>query len=373
VKARLKFPAGARIGGLALALISLIGCDSGRREDAMVDRGLVVSGTPDDADYIFGRDRHLTLAAARAARPIYRHSVIPGGAYSVQELVKATEDDPVVFAQYGSAVQDKPVRIASSPRPRRVYMSYRIGDQIYWTKRKALLTAGETTLTNGDIEIRARCGNQISETEMFPVAENEPDAVEFDNLVADEPALLASNSEVGSTPGALLSATPPAIWATVPAIPFGVPGGGGGSYAPGVPGGPGGGSFSPGVPATGPGPTPSGSLPPPPSPPVTTPPPTSGGPPDGERPQPPGPPFDPPGPPFDPPGPPFNPPGPPLDPYVPPFVPDDNPPTPDDEVPTPTPVPEPGTFVLLGSAVAGLIGMRLRQRARKGANTPPAG
>jgi hypothetical protein len=71
-------------------------------------------------------------------------------------------------------------------------MSYRIGDQIYWTRNKVLLNAGEITLTNGDIEIRARCGNRISETAMFPASDSEPDVVEFDRLVDDEPDRLAS-------------------------------------------------------------------------------------------------------------------------------------------------------------------------------------
>jgi hypothetical protein len=76
---------------------------------------------------------------------------------------------------------------------RLAHMSYRIGDRIYWTKRKLPLNAGEMTLTTGDIEIRSRCGNQISETARLPTSPDEPDSVEFDRLVASEPNLLATN------------------------------------------------------------------------------------------------------------------------------------------------------------------------------------
>lgn len=162
----------------------------------------------------------------------------PGGAYSAEELIAATEADPVVFVQHG-AVDRTAVRPVALPRPRHVYMSYRIGDQIYWTRSKVLLNAGEITLTNGDIQIRARCGNRISETAMFPASDSEPDVVEFDRLVDDEPDLLASWGFafpplwLGSVAGASPGVTPPEPWDTAPLIPMGLPGWVGGSYPPG--------------------------------------------------------------------------------------------------------------------------------------------
>ena len=292
-----------------------------------------------------GGQGNLTLAstepaAARATRPIYRHSVIPGGVYSAGELVEATEQDPVVFAEYGSAVRYAPVRVATSAAPRLVYMSYRIGDRIYWTRKKVRLNAGEVTLTNGQIEVRARCGNKISETAMFPASESEPDAVEFDSLVADEPDLLAAELGstrllgIGSVPGASPRATPP-ISGTVPAIPIGVPGGFGSVLRPaGVPGAnasPEPGAALPAVAAP-----PGNTTNPPAADPPTTVGPPNGEPPDRTTPEPPGA-------------------------RVPPD--DDLPPLeePEEEVPT---VPEPGTFVLLGTALAGLGALRLRQRLR---------
>lgn len=298
--------------------------------------------------------------AAGRSRPIYRHSVIAGGVYSSEELLAATESDPVVFAQYGSTAGTA-MRIAPLPRPRRVYMSYRIDDRIYWTRNKVLLDAGEMTLTNGDIEIRARCGNRISDTEMLPATDSEPDAVEFDLLVADVPDIVDFDALVADEPGppAWFFAFPPS-WmgdtggaspgVTLPDLSGTLP------FGPGAPGTGGGVSGPPGAPGTSTSPTPDG----PPLPPTVVLP--------GERPDSTTPTLDPPWPPL-PPGDDFPPPrG-----YPPPG--EDLPPPgdylPPPEVPTVTPVPEPGTFVLLGAALAGLAAMRLRQRARRGAPPPP--
>jgi hypothetical protein len=300
-------------------------------------------------------------ALARASRPVYRHSVVPGGVYSFEEVIQRAESDPIVRVHYGPAIANAPVHLAAASRPRRVYMSYRIGDRIYWTRNRTPLNAGETTLTIGDIEIRARCGNRISDTEMAPVAADEPDGVEFDRLLADAPPpsvpstlppLIARRLDFGGSP----DWTPP--WGMVgpmPTITSDIPLGVGTLFPPDVPG-------------LNPGPSPFGPLPPlvqpPDSPavqvplPVVTGPPVTTGPPDGERSD--GPASTAPTPTPEPPGP-SSPPArylpPPEDDYLPP---------PEIDAPRVTPVPEPGTLVLLGSALAAAAAMRLRRRARRG-------
>jgi hypothetical protein len=62
-------------------------------------------------------------------------------------------------------------------------MSYRVGDQIYWTKRRLILHEGEQILTDGDTTIRGRCGNRLSETPMVPTSGQEPLADVFDRPV----------------------------------------------------------------------------------------------------------------------------------------------------------------------------------------------
>lgn len=122
-----------------------------------------------------------------ARRLIYRHSVVPGGVYSDGEVRAAMRNDPVVAAHFTTLVGSK-LRTEIVPHDRMVYVSYRKGNNIYWTRNKVLLRGGETILTNGLTEIRTRCGNCISDEPVTPVADDEPAAVEFDALVQDDEA-----------------------------------------------------------------------------------------------------------------------------------------------------------------------------------------
>ena len=67
------------------------------------------------------------------SRPHYPYSVVPGGVHSTMELASAGRD-PVVAAHY-ARVNMASARIETVRAPRRVHVSYRIGDRIYWTKR----------------------------------------------------------------------------------------------------------------------------------------------------------------------------------------------------------------------------------------------
>jgi hypothetical protein len=66
-----------------------------------------------------------------------------------------------------------------------VYVSYRKGDDIYWTARKVMLQAGETLLTDGRNEMRARCANRISDVPRSPVEPHAPSPGALDELVDD--------------------------------------------------------------------------------------------------------------------------------------------------------------------------------------------
>ena len=77
------------------------------------------------------------------------------------------------------------LRVETLPSDRDVYMSYRIGQEIFWTKHKMRLREGETILTDGVHHIRARCGNCIAFAPMEPTADDEPGEMEFDALNDD--------------------------------------------------------------------------------------------------------------------------------------------------------------------------------------------
>jgi hypothetical protein len=286
--------------------------------------------------------------------PVYSYSVIPGGAASAQKLRAALQHDPVAAAHYADFHVESTyvVRLA---RERKVHVSYRLGDKIFWTKKEITLHEGETLLTDGEHLARTRCGNRIAAVPDGPTSPDEPPTEVINAPVFPKPPATTTN---------IIPAGP--IWSDhsepvlmafggipTPGVPPGPP------YIPGIPVGPVGGSTPKGAPAPtppstsspGPGPTssplpqprptpPAGSgptpVPPPPTPPPTPPttPPTGPGPtgatPTGPTPTPP---------------PTSEPiPTPPSEPFPPP-----------PEQTPPTPTPEPSSLLLLVIGIAGAI------------------
>jgi hypothetical protein len=124
-------------------------------------------------------------APAASARPVYRHSIVPGGAYSRDEVAGAMSKDTVVAAHYEDVDVDK-LHAQTVGVARAVYVSYRVGNKTFWTKNRVRLSPGETVLTDGDTEIRARCGNLLSDTAQQPVADEEPPLAALDEEEAPE-------------------------------------------------------------------------------------------------------------------------------------------------------------------------------------------
>jgi hypothetical protein len=115
----------------------------------------------------------LPLNAALETRHIFPFSVIPGGAHDAQELKNALLNDPVAAAHY-AGFDVAHTHVVRLDRNELMYVSYRIGDHIYWTSRKLMLPEGETVLTDGENEGRTRCGNRLSETPQLPISSKEP-------------------------------------------------------------------------------------------------------------------------------------------------------------------------------------------------------
>jgi len=158
--------------GLAGVVVAAVGVVVGRelwRDPSLINlaRGSVPASVATPVS-----EAPVTVDAA--SRPAYAHSIVPGGAYTRAEVAAAMRNDAVVAAHYRTldVAHLRPTRVEA---PHAVYVSYRVGSEIYWTKRPVRLSPGETLLTDGESTIRARCGNRVSEVAQYPVAGDEPD------------------------------------------------------------------------------------------------------------------------------------------------------------------------------------------------------
>ena len=204
-----------------------------------------------------------------ANRKIYPYSVVPGGVETPQELREAIHSDEVVAEHYADfdTSRARPVVLQASQL---MYVSYRIGRNIYWTKGRLALAKGELMLTDGRNMIRGRCGNRVSAMPIRPNALAEPSAEVFDApIVPPETSTpyLAASSMAPPAAAAPPSSTSPGgpggpTSSFVPVGPFFPPVAGGGlhprSTTPG-----GGGSPPPGGGGSTPPPGGGGSTPPP--------------------------------------------------------------------------------------------------------------
>ena len=143
-------------------------------------------------------------AKAWLAHRAYPYSVIPGGVRDVNELREIAARDFVVRRHYAHFDYDH-ASLVRAGKQRLVYMSYRRGDAIFWTRKKVHLQPDELLLTDGVVTARTRCGNQVSETPKSEVSEEEPTEDVFDQPVAEiEPRALPFRSSLAkpSLPGA---------------------------------------------------------------------------------------------------------------------------------------------------------------------------
>jgi hypothetical protein len=136
--------------------------------------------------------KDLALMATRSARPtkfraripgVYPYSVVPGGVKDPDDLRRAALRDYVVRRHYAHFDYSH-ARLVRATEAREVYLSYRVRDTVFWTRRKIRLHLGELLLTDGKITARARCGNQISDAAKPEVSDEEPDEDVLDQPVA---------------------------------------------------------------------------------------------------------------------------------------------------------------------------------------------
>lgn len=181
------------------------------------------------------------LPVPTGARPVSSvsadtYSVIPGGVHSKQQLVEVLARDPAVAKHYANFNVAK-LRFIRLRRGRMAYVSYRIGDMIFWTDHKIRLFAGETLLTDGTHLARSRCGNRVSSIPRQPTTDLQPSDLELQAPILhvapaepEMPPLSAFLTPSGSLGGSGDGGPP-----VFPVFFFPPGGGGGGGHPVGTP------------------------------------------------------------------------------------------------------------------------------------------
>ena len=110
---------------------------------------------------------------SRPGRPAYLYSVIPGGVANAEELRQAMDHDPVVAQQFAGFDFQRAHLVQVSDK-QSMHVAYRMGDKVYWTRKKVALHPGETLISDGKIVARTRCGYRIALAPLGPPALSEP-------------------------------------------------------------------------------------------------------------------------------------------------------------------------------------------------------
>jgi hypothetical protein len=131
-----------------------------------------------------GLSRLLRSALAQRPRRAYPYSVIPGGVSSPEGLRYYNSHDHVAAAHYADFNLAK-ARVVQLKAERWGYVSYRVGDEVFWTRRKLRLAKGEQLITDGVHYARTRCGNRISAIPRKPTWPFEPPIAAFEPPVVE--------------------------------------------------------------------------------------------------------------------------------------------------------------------------------------------
>jgi len=115
-------------------------------------------------------------------RPVYPYSVVPGGINDARELKWVAEHDPIVAAHYAGFDYDH-ARVVRLVLARTAYISYRIGNKVYWTRHRVTLKKGEKLITDGKMTARARCANRVEEVPQQATNSAEPPPAKFEEPV----------------------------------------------------------------------------------------------------------------------------------------------------------------------------------------------
>jgi len=174
--------------------------------------------------------------ARRVDGVVYPYSVIRGGVANPEELKHVMEYDPVVSRHFRGFNYQR-AHLVKLPEEQAMYVSYRIGDRVYWTRRKIKLHSGETLITDGTIVARTRCGNRVARAPLDTGSplEPSPDDLEQPVMLRDSvpgpPAAAAVTPAPATTPPAVVPAAKKSGWWFIPPPVFVPPGSSGGPLA----------------------------------------------------------------------------------------------------------------------------------------------
>ena len=183
---------------------------------------------------------------SRPGRPVYLHSVIPGGVESAEELRQAMEHDPVVAQQF-AGFDFQRAHLVQVSEKQSMHVAYRMGQKVYWTRKKVTLRPGETLISDGKIVARTRCGNRIATIPLGPPALTEPADADLNQpLFANDMVTPAAEPQPETYAAVIPMAAPVSANALQPIkhtrklpffiLPFfGLPGTGGGGSSPHTP------------------------------------------------------------------------------------------------------------------------------------------
>ena len=126
-------------------------------------------------------DNSFSSAAGTEGRQVvYPYSVVPGGVRSPEDLHQASLRDRVVGRHF-SGFDFRRAKVVELEQARLVYLSYRMGNKVFWTKKQVHLRKGEKLISDGTISARTRCANQVSATPQKAISAQEPPLEAFED------------------------------------------------------------------------------------------------------------------------------------------------------------------------------------------------
>ena len=153
-----------------LLAFAAVAPNSHRRGPPVESKSVIKSYAP-QASSLIASDSD--LPSAFVGRPLFPFSVVPGGVVSTRELINAMSNDPMIARHY-AGFDVRAARIVMLRQDLRAYVSYRIGGDIYWSKKQITLHKNETVITDGNIVARTHAGTGCSETFQLPISTREP-------------------------------------------------------------------------------------------------------------------------------------------------------------------------------------------------------